>query len=93
MGALLIALLPVMAVLGGPALNTALAGLTVAQWGAIAAAIANLLVNSSQIAEVEKHLSGLHPAFGNLFNDVRNHGPQQAAAKAYEMALRAEWPA
>ena len=86
MGALIIAMVPILTGLfAGTAVETVLAGLTIGQWAAIAGAIATLLTPAIEDAlkpEVETAMRGLHPAFNQLFDDVRKHGPQQAANNA-----------
>jgi hypothetical protein len=78
MGAILIALLPILqGLLAGTAVGTVLGGLTVGQWVAIAAALLTL-----ETPEIESQITKLHPAFDKLLADAKQFGPQVAAENA-----------
>lgn len=83
MGALLTALLPILGLITAYGSTTIFAGLTLAQWTAIAAALINLDQPAIQ-AEIAK----LHPIFAQLIADAKEYGPQTAAQKAQDNATR-----
>ena len=86
MGAILIALLPILqGLLAGGAVSTVLGGLTVAVGGALAAALL-----SRESPQIESQITKLHPAFDKLLSDAKKFGPQAAAENA--MAFDFEKP-
>lgn len=86
MGAIIIALVPILqGLFAGTAINVVLAGLTISQWATIAGAIAGFItpiVEDALKPEVEAAIRGLHPVMNQMFDDVKNHGPQVAASNA-----------
>ena len=78
MGAILIALLPILSgLLAGSAVSTVLSGLTVAQWVAIAASLLTL-----ETPQIESEITKLHPVFDKLLSDAKQFGAQTAAENA-----------
>lgn len=92
MGALILALLPILeGLFAGTAVPTILGALTLAQWGSLAAAIANLAAPAIEDVlkpEVSKGIAGLHPILAQLIDDIEKFGPQTAAEKAKDNAER-----
>lgn len=84
MGAVLVALLPIISgLIAGSSFGAVIGGLTVAQWITLAAALLSLETPMAQ-AEITK----LHPIFAKLLADAQAFGPQTAAAKAKDNAER-----
>jgi hypothetical protein len=78
-GALLTALVPVLALALGTSSATILSGLTIVQWVAIAAAVVNLVPS---LPAVVKDIEGLHPIFQKLVADAEQFGAEVAGANA-----------
>lgn len=98
MGALIIAMVPIMTGLfAGHAVAVVLAGLTLPEWAAVAAAIATIMVPQTAVSgaeiatakKVEESFRNLHPALDQLWADVVKLGPNQAAKNA---ATGFTWP-
>jgi hypothetical protein len=78
-GALLTALVPILALALGTSSATILSGLTIAQWVAIAAAIVNLIPS---LPAVVKEIEALHPIFKKLIADAEQFGAEVAGSNA-----------
>ena len=82
--ALITALFPVAEGLSaGSRLEATLAGLTLPQWGAVAAAVANLLAPEAT-KEIEAHLSKADPHLSTFIEDIIKNGPDAAAKAAFQ---------
>jgi hypothetical protein len=98
MGALLIALIPVIeALAAGAPIAAVVAGLTVTQWLNIAAAVAGLAyLVETEVPQVIAFLQKLHPDFEALVSNVKQFGPETAAAMACRQSppddAAADWP-
>ena len=91
MGAFIIALVPILqGLFAGSSIAVVLSGLTIAQWAALAGAIAGMLIapttitaaETEAIKQIEVAFRNLHPAFDRLWDDVKAFGPQEAAERA-----------
>jgi hypothetical protein len=82
MGALLMALVPILTLAFGTSASAIVAGLTIAQWAALAAA---LLTEST---EIQAQYSAIHPLLADLLSDAARFGPQTAAEKMKDNAER-----
>lgn len=88
--ALLIALIPVIeALAAGTPIAAVIAGLTVTQWLNIAGAVAGLVaLTEIEAPKVIAFFENLHPDFEALVSNVKQFGPDKAAAMACQ-----SWPA
>jgi hypothetical protein len=82
MGALLMALVPLISLAFGTSATAIVGGLTIAQWAAIAAALL------TETTEIQAQYSAIHPLLAALLSDAARFGPQTAAEKMKDNAER-----
>jgi len=83
-GALITALVPVaQGLAAGGTLEATLAGVSLPQWGAIAASVANLVAPEATKA-IEAHLAKTDPEIAAFIRDVITNGPDSAAASMFK---------